>query len=114
LALWLGSWIARPIGSLFAPFGEDVSGDRLMGCLGTVSSKALPYLTEGRIGQVDVTDPNNNLVTVSAVLPQWATTVPHRGQSVVIIDFRPNEFYVAIAKDTADEDRWLTTKETQE
>lgn len=105
-ALWLGSMITRPIGRIFATFGEDASSDRLVGCLGTVSSKTVPHLTSGQIGQVDVTDPYKNLVTVSAALPQWAQVAPHRGQQVLIIDHRP-PLYLAIAKDTSDEDRWL-------
>ncbi|NEO85237.1 MAG: YqiJ family protein [Spirulina sp. SIO3F2] len=105
-SLWFGSLVTRPIGRLFATFGQDASSDRLVGCLGTVSSKTVPHLTSGQIGQVDVTDPYNNLVTVSAALPQWAKVIPHRSQQVLIIDHRP-PVYLAIAKDTSDEDRWL-------
>ncbi|MEM8640916.1 MAG: DUF1449 domain-containing protein [Cyanobacteria bacterium P01_G01_bin.54] len=111
VSLWFGSLIARPIGHLFSSFGQDASSDRLIGCLGTVSSKAIPSIMTGQIGQVDVTDPYNNLVTVSAALPQWAQVTPHRGQQVLIIDHRP-PLYLAIAKDTSDEDRWLTNHQT--
>ncbi|WP_026079792.1 OB-fold-containig protein [Spirulina subsalsa] len=105
-SFYLGSWIARPIGLLFAPFGEDASGDRLIGCIGTVTSKTIPPITEGKIGQVDVSDPNHNLVTVAATLPDWATFAPQRGQKVIVVDRRPHSYQV-IAKDSSDEDRWL-------
>lgn len=109
-ALQMGGLISRPLGKLFAAFGEDASSDRLVGCLGTVSSKTLPRTSEGKIGQVDVSDANKNLVTVGATIPQWATVIPHRGQQVLIIDRREDGF-VAIAKDTSDQDRWLANRE---
>jgi hypothetical protein len=109
-ALQIGGLIARPLGKLFASFGEDASSDRLIGCLGTVSSKTLPPTDSGKIGQVDVSDANKNLVSVGATIPKWATVVPQRGQQVLIIDRREDGF-VAIAKDTSDEDRWLTNTE---
>ncbi len=105
-SLFLGSLIARPLGKIFASFGEDVSSDRLIGCVGTVTSKQVPYLVEGKIGQADVLDPARNLVTISITLPQWATVIPHRGQQVLIID-RQKHSYLAIAKESSDEDRWL-------
>lgn len=106
VSLYLGALLCRPIGQLLAPFGEDAGGDRLIGCLGTVTSQTLPKLTEGKVGQVDVTDPYNNLVTISAALPHWATFSPHRGDQVLVIDASDHS-YLVIAKDSADEDRWL-------
>ncbi|TVQ51770.1 MAG: DUF1449 domain-containing protein, partial [Spirulina sp. DLM2.Bin59] len=106
IALYLGALFCRPIGQLLAPFGEDARGDRLIGCLGTVASQNLPKLTEGKVGQVDVTDPYNSLVTVSAALPHWATFTPHRGNQVIVID-QSDHSYLVIAKDSVDEDRWL-------
>ncbi|MFP4296406.1 MAG: DUF1449 domain-containing protein [Spirulinaceae cyanobacterium] len=110
LSLYVGSWIARPIGKLFAPFGQDASGDRILGCVGTVVSKTLPYLPENKVGQVDVYDADQNLVSVSAVLPSWAKVVPCRQQSVLLID-RCSVGYLAIAKDSSDEDKWLANTE---
>ena len=110
VALQIGGLISRPVGKLFASFGEDASSDRLIGCLGTVSSKTLPPSDSGKIGQVDVSDANKNLVSVGATIPKWATVIPQRGQQVLIIDRREDGF-VAIAKDTSDEDRWLTNTE---
>lgn len=109
-SLFVGSWISRPIGKLFAPFGQDASGDRLIGCVGTVVSKKIPSVIEGKIGQVDVLDTDDNLVSVSATLPQWATAIPHRGQQVLVIDRRTHS-YLVIAKDTSDEDKWLANKQ---
>jgi hypothetical protein len=106
MSLWIGSLLSLPIGKIFATFGEDVSSDRLIGCLGTVTSKKLPYLVEGRIGQVDVLDQARNLVTIEVALPEWATVVPHRGEKVLIID-RQIHGYIAIAEDSSDRDRWL-------
>lgn len=105
-SLLLGSLIARPLGSIFASFGEDTSSDRLIGCVGIVISKKLPYLTEGKIGQVDVRDSASNLISLSVSLPTWAEKIPLRGEKVLIIEQGDNG-YLAIAKDSSDEDRWL-------
>ncbi len=109
ISLFCGSLIARPLGRIFASFGEDVSSERLIGCVGTLSSSKLPYLTSAKVGQADVLDSAQNLVTVSVALPQWATVIPHRGQQVLIIDQQKHS-YIAIAKDTSDEDKWLNTR----
>ncbi len=109
LGLWLGSLVAGPVGKLFATFGQDAAGDRLIGCLGTVTSKTIPLLTAGRVGQVDVIDTSHNLVTVSALCPSWSTITPRRGQQVLVID-QHQQGYVVIAKDTTDEDRWLANR----
>jgi hypothetical protein len=110
LSVYIGSLIARPIGKLFAPFGQESSGDRLIGCVGTVISKKLPFLTEGKVGQIDVYDADRNLVSVSATLPSWAKVVPYRNQQVLLID-RHAQGYFAIAKDSSDEDKWLANSQ---
>jgi Protein of unknown function (DUF1449) len=107
LAFVIGGQISRPIGQLFAAFGEDASADRLVGCLGTVSTGKIPLLSEGKIGQVDVLDPAKNLVTVNAVLPNWAVVVPQRGEKVLVIE-RSNSVYCVVVKDSADQDNWFT------
>lgn len=108
LSLAIGSFIARPIGQVFASFGEDASGDRLIGCQGTVSSLTIPTENQGKIGQVDVLDSAHNLVTVNATLPSWATVVPGRGTQVLVIERQPHS-YLVIAKDSSDEQQWLAT-----
>nr|MDJ0511394.1 DUF1449 domain-containing protein [Crocosphaera sp.] len=85
---------------------EDVKSERLIGCVGTVSSKTIPYLIEGKIGQADVYDTAKNLVTISVNLPHWADVIPHHGQHILIID-RQEHSYLGIAKDSSDEDKWL-------
>lgn len=106
ISLALGSLISRPLGKVFASFGEDISSDRLIGCIGTVSSATIPSINEGRIGQVDIIDSARNQVTISAVTPDWATTIPRRGDRVWAID-RYLQSYLVIAKNSPDEDRWL-------
>ncbi|MBC6418732.1 MAG: DUF1449 family protein [Prochloron sp. SP5CPC1] len=106
LSLFLGSTISRPLGKIFADFGEDTSSDRLLGCVGVVTSKEVPYLIEGKIGQADVLDNSRNLVTITICLPQWAKVVPQRGEQVLIID-RTQNGYLVIAKDSTDEELWL-------
>ena len=106
LSLAIGSFIARPIGQVFAAFGEDASSDRLIGCQGTVSSLTIPTENQGKIGQVDVFDSVHNLVTVNATLPSWAKVVPGRGTQVLVID-RQTHSYLVIAKDSSDEQEWL-------
>jgi hypothetical protein len=108
IALWTGKVLSYPIGRLFATFGEDASSDRLIGCVGTVTSKNLPYLIAGEIGQASVFDNTGNLLTVSVSLPDWATVIPHYKDKILLIDRRPRCF-LAIAKDTSDEDRWLNS-----
>ena len=110
IAFFLGGLLARPLGRIFiASFGEDASSARLIGCLGTVSSASLPKRDEKKVGQVDAIDPSRNLVTVSAVLPNFATIVPQRGQEVLIIDYHP-PIYVVIANNSVDRDRWLNAR----
>ena len=73
----MGGLIARPIGKIFAEFSEDASSDRLIGCIGIVTSAYIPMENLARIGQIDVLDTKRNLLTVIAVLPDWATIAPH-------------------------------------
>lgn len=105
-SLLLGGLIARPIGKIFAEFGEDVSSDRLIGCVGIVTSAYIPTENQGKIGQVDVLDGKRNLLTVSAVIPDWGTIAPERGERVLIIEHK-TQIYVVIAKDSPDEKHWL-------
>lgn len=107
IALSLGSTISRPIGKLFVTFGEDTSDDRLVGRTGTVVSNTIPGATSGRIGQVDVLDAANNLVTVSAVLPDWAADLPKRGDRAILIE-RHARGFVVVAEAGGDRDRWLS------
>ena len=108
LSLWIGRLCSRPIASLFKTFSQDVSGDRVIGCVGTVTSKKLPYLINGKIGQAHVYDSAGNLLTLSVSLPDWAAVVPHHNQEILIIDQSPQGYgYLAIAKDSSDEDKWL-------
>lgn len=106
-AIAAGGLLAQPIGKVFASFGEDASSDRLVGCIGTVSTIRIPLVGEGKVGQVDVLDPARNLVTVNAVLPEWAIAMPQRGDKVVVID-RAAQAYIVIARDSSDQDRWLS------
>ncbi|QMS91168.1 DUF1449 family protein [Nostoc edaphicum CCNP1411] len=107
ISLLMGGLIARPIGKIFAEFSEDASSDRLIGCIGIVTSAYIPMENLGRIGQIDVLDTKRNLLTVSAVLPDWATIAPQRGEKVLIIEHKV-QIYVVIAKDSPDEEHWLT------
>ncbi len=106
VSLLVGRFIAEIIGKMFAEFSEDASSDRLIGCIGTVSSFYIPSETEGKIGQVDVLDPKRNFLTISAALPEWATIAPQRGDQVIVIENLPQN-YLVIAKDTTDEQVWL-------
>ncbi|MEQ9371059.1 MAG: DUF1449 family protein [Coleofasciculus chthonoplastes F3-SA18-01] len=106
LSLFSGSLISR-LGKIFAAFGEDTSGDRLIGCQGTVSTTSIPLESQGKIGQVDVIDPSGNLVTINATLPQWAKVIPNRGNYVLVIERQP-ESYRVITKDSSDQQQWLS------
>lgn len=106
IALFIGGQLAKPIGHVFASFGEDASSDRLVGCIGTVSTGRIPIITEAKIGQVDVLDSARNLVTVNAIVPDWASVSPQRGDKVLVIERLP-QGYLVIAKDSPDQERWL-------
>lgn len=106
VSLFFGSLLSHPLGKMFASFGEDTSSDRLIGCLGTVNSSFIPTENQGKIGQVDVIDSAQNLVTIDATLPQWATIIPRRGQEVIVIDRQPHS-YLVIANEIAERERWL-------
>ncbi|QUS59337.1 DUF1449 family protein [Synechocystis sp. PCC 7339] len=108
ISLWLGRLASRPIANLFKTFSQDVSAERVIGCTGTVTSKKLPYLANGTIGQAHVYDNAGNLLTLSVSLPDWATVIPHHNQEILIIDQSPKGYgYLAIAKDSSDQDKWL-------
>lgn len=110
IALLLGGQIARPIGRVFASFGESASADRLVGCVGTVSSARLHKVSTGKIAQVDVLDPAKNLVTVNAVLPLWVKIQPKIGDKVLVLDRSEQAYlYFVVAKDTEDEEKWFST-----
>jgi hypothetical protein len=106
LGLLGGSIISRPIGKLFAAFGEDTRGDRLIGCTGTVVSVNIPQQPTTQIGQVDAIDPAHNLVSINVQLPDWATQIPKRGDPVIIIEYSES-FYLVVSKDSVDQKRWL-------
>jgi hypothetical protein len=108
LALWLGSLASRPIGKIFASFGEDISGDRLIGCMGKVSSAQLHKVSERKIAQVDVLDAAKNLVTINAVIPDWATHIPKFGDAVLVIERSDQTYlYMVVLKDSADQAQWF-------
>lgn len=108
LSLWIGRLLSRPLGAMFKPFSQDAHPERLIGCLATVTSKALPYRKEGKVGQLLARDGAGNVLAVSAALPAWATVVPRHNQTALIIEILPDsEGYLAIAKDSSDEDKWL-------
>jgi hypothetical protein len=100
-----GGWLSHPIGKALAQFGEDTRSERLLGRVGRVTSASIPR--QGQIGQVDVLDGADNLVTVSAILPEWATTIPLRGQEVLLIEQNQDTFLV-ICVDSPDQTRWLS------
>ncbi|WP_107667282.1 OB-fold-containig protein [Cyanothece sp. BG0011] len=106
IGLWIGKLLSHPIGQIFSSFGEDVKSERLIGCVGIVTSKTIPYLIEGKIGQADVYDMAGNLVTISVSLPHWADVIPHYGQAILIID-RQEHSYIGISKGSSDEDKWI-------
>ncbi len=110
-ALVSGGKISDPIGKIFASFGENASADRLIGCVGTVSSAQVHDVSTGRIAQVDVLDPAKNLVAVNAVLPEWGRVQPKIGDKVLVIE-RPEKcnFYFVIAKNSVDEEHWFSSR----
>ncbi|NJN21671.1 MAG: YqiJ family protein [Leptolyngbya sp. RL_3_1] len=103
----IGSLLSHPIGRIFAAFGEDASGDRLVGCLGTVTSAFVPLEDSGKIGQADVKDAAHNLVTISVKLPTWATISLRHGAPILVIDHQRN-YYLVIARNSPDQDRWMS------
>jgi hypothetical protein len=106
ISLCIGRWIAQSISQIFSEFGEDASSDRLIGCIGTVTSVYIPTENLGKIGQIDVLDAKHNLLTVTAVIPDWATIAPQRGEKVIIVEIKQG-IYLVLAKDSPDEQNWL-------
>ncbi len=108
-SLYIGRLLSQPIGKIFASFGEDASSSRLIGCMGIVSSKQIPYYIEGKIGQADVIDSAKNLVTLNVNLPDWATVIPLRGDQVLVIE-KTDHCYLVICKNSSDYDKWFHQK----
>jgi hypothetical protein len=113
ISLFMGRLIAAGIGQIFAEFSEDASRERLIGCLGTVTSFYIPSEQEGKIGQVDILDRKSNFLTISAVLPKWATVSPKRGEKVIVIEINQQN-YVVIAHNSRDEELWLANSINQD
>ena len=109
ISLSLGSLISRPLGKMFASFGEDTKSDRLIGCVGNVASKQVPYEGKASIAQADIIDPANNLVTVAVCLPSWAQEIPLNGQKVLVIEQTEN-YYLVIKSEGIDRDYWLSDR----
>lgn len=105
LSLFVGSLIARPLGQAFASFGEDTSSDRLVGCLGTVTSKQVPYAGKA-IAQADILDPAKNLVTVAVCLPDWAQQIALNGDEILVIE-NAEDYYLVIKSQGVDRGRWM-------
>ena len=105
-SLWVGKLLSNPIGKIFKDTGEETKAERLIGCIGEVTSKKVPHIIEGRIAQADVVDSASNLVTIEICLPEWAKVIPLKGDQILIIEQRSNCF-LAIAKDSSDQDKWL-------
>jgi hypothetical protein len=108
-SLYIGSTLAKPLGKIFASFGEDSSGSRLIGCSGTVTSKKIPYYTEGKIGQADVVDAAKNLLTIDVSLPDWAMVIPVRGDQILVIE-QTEHCYLVICENSSDCDKWFNQK----
>lgn len=105
-----GGVVARPMGQVLSGFGEETGAERLIGRVGSVSSARVPK--DGSIGQVDVYDSADNLITISATLPEWASEIPQRGQEVLVIDHQPRG-YVVILRSSLDEQQWLSRSPSQ-
>ncbi|MEA5575662.1 DUF1449 domain-containing protein [Anabaena sp. UHCC 0451] len=112
ISLFMGRLIAEPIGKMFAEFSEDASSDRLVGCIGNVNSVYIPAENLGKIGQVDILDPKGNFLTINAVIPDWATIAPQRGEKVIVIELK-QQIYLVIAKDSVDEEHWLNSSNSK-
>ncbi|WP_353931885.1 DUF1449 domain-containing protein [Okeanomitos corallinicola TIOX110] len=112
ISLFLGKLIAKPISKMFAEFSEDASSDRLIGCIGTVSSVYIPAENINKIGQVDIFDSKGNFLTLNAVIPEWATIAPQRGEKVIVLEIKQQN-YLVIAKDSVDEEHWLNNSESK-
>lgn len=108
-SLAIGSFIARPLGKIFASFGEDTSSDRLIGCLGIVTSKQVPYEKQKTIAQADIIDPANNLVTVAVCMPSWAKEIPLNNQEILIIE-QTESYYLAIKSQGLDKKQWMNNR----
>lgn len=110
IALSIGGVVSRPIGKIFASFGEDTSGDRLVGCIGTVSSAQLYTVSARKIAQIDVLDAVKNLVTINAAVPDWVTDIPKHGDAVLVIERSEKTYlYLVVLKDSPDQDHWFHT-----
>jgi hypothetical protein len=112
ISLFIGKLISKPISKMFAEFSEDASSERLIGCIGNVTSVYIPSENLGRIGQVDILDPKGNFLTINAVIPDWATIAPQRGEKVIVIELK-QQIYLVIAQESSDQEHWLNSSNRQ-
>ncbi|MGB3616178.1 MAG: hypothetical protein WBA10_20460 [Elainellaceae cyanobacterium] len=108
LALIVSHQMMSPVSWIISSRRKTTSFDPLVGCIGIVSSESLHTMTAGDVAQIEVTDPQGEVLTINAALPTWAKVTPQQGDRVTLIE-RSEEvhLYYAVASDSPDQDSWL-------
>lgn len=97
---------SQMLGRLFRDTSSKIAEERFVGLIGTVVSAALPRFSDGRVGQLNVTD-QTGTSGVAAVIPDWAEDVPKTNDSVQIIVFdKERQLFIVIKPNSGDQLRW--------
>lgn len=102
---------SKMLGCLFRDTSSEITEERFVGLSGTVVSASLPRFSDGRVGQLNITD-QTGTSGVAAVIPDWAEEVPKTNDSVQIIVFdKEHQVFVVMKSNSSDQLRWLSGKD---
>lgn len=111
VSLYTSITFSKILGRLFRDTSSEITEERFVGLSGTVVSASLPRFSDGRVGQLNVTD-KTGTSGVAAVIPDWAEDVPKTNDSVQIIVFdKERQLFIVIKPNSSDQLRWLGGKD---
>jgi hypothetical protein len=110
-SLYTSITFSKILGRWFRDTSSEITEERFIGLNGRVVSAFLPYYSDGRVGQLNVTD-RTDTSGVAAVIPDWAEDVPQTNDSVQIIVFdQERQLFIALKPQSDDQLRWLDGKD---
>ena len=108
LSLYTSIVFSKLLVRRFHDTSSETAEERFIGLSGTVVSTRVPRFSEGRVGQLNITD-KTGISGVAAVIPDWAEETPQANDSVQIISFdEERKVYVVIQSESNDYLRWIS------
>ena len=106
------SGLFKKIVHRFRDTSSELSEDRFVGLNGAVVSTVIPRFSDGRVGQLNVTD-KTGVSGVAAVIPDWAEESPRANDRVQLIDYDPaRKLFIVVKPDSDDYLRWISARDS--